>query len=503
MAMSPTSILALATDPLFLAGVVIVGGFFGARVWRERNSRIHFLIQLLVFVVLTGLMLSGGVIPYRPAAVIADPLKRLLVAALELVWWLAGAWLAAGFMRAFIVLSRRPRESKLGQDLLAALIYLAAAFAIVAYVFDLPVKGLLATSGALAIIIGLALQSSLGDLFSGIVLDIARPYRVGDWIVLDGTTQGKVIETNWRATHILTGAQDVAIVPNSVIAKSKVVNCSSPTEIHGASLRVKLEPVLTPAAGCNLLGEVLLGSVHILRTPPPGVTVVDVSAEMIEFELSYSVAEIGVVDRARNELFNRIHRATAAAGVRFAPRLAGALPQSVGDDGHQAVPDRLIAGISLFSSLTADEKVELASQMERKAYRAGDVVAATGTVLQALTIVSYGVLAGSTEEEGEMIEVIRLAPGDFFGELGVLAGEPLHGEIVALTRAVTYEIPQSALTPLLKARAGLVAELSESLANRRLAKRTVLDSRDRLAPHVPAGLADRLAASIRRVFLLH
>ena len=102
-----------------------------------------------------------------------------------------------------------------------------------------------------------------------------------------------------------------------------------------------------------------------------------------------------------------------------------------------------------------------------------------------------------------MIEVIRLAPGDFFGELGLLTGEPLHGEIVALTRAVTYEISQSALTPLLKARPGLVDELSESLANRRLARRTVLDSKDRLAPHAPAGLADRLAASIRRVFLLH
>ena len=120
-------------------------------------------------------------------------------------------------------------------------------------------KGLLATSGALAIIIGLALQSSLGDVFSGIVLNIERPYRVGDWIILDDSVQGKVIETNWRATHILTGNQDVAIVPNSVIAKSKLVNCSTPTKIHGASIRVRLEPSLTPAAGCNLLKEALLG----------------------------------------------------------------------------------------------------------------------------------------------------------------------------------------------------------------------------------------------------
>ncbi len=85
----------------------------------------------------------------------------------------------------------------------------------------------------------------------------------------------------------------------------------------------------------------------------------------------------------------------------------------------------------------------------------------------------------------------------------MLTDEPLHGEIVALTRVMTYEISKTALTPLLKARPGMVDELSESPANRRLARRTVLDLHDRQAPHPEAGLADRQAAKIRRAFLLH
>ena len=269
MTISYSSILATATNPLFLAAAVTVVGFFGARYWRGRSALAYFFVQLFFFAILTGLMLAGGVVPYRPGVSTAAEPTRLFVGVLEVIWWLGAAWLAVGFLRAFVVLGRQPRDTKLVQDLLAALIYLAATFAIVAYVFDLPVKGLLATSGALAIIIGLALQSSLGDVFSGIVLNIERPYRVGDWIILDDTLQGKVIETNWRATHILTGNQDVAIIPNSVIAKSRLVNCSTPTTIHGASIRVRLEPSLTPAAGCNLLKEVLLGSTHILRTPEP------------------------------------------------------------------------------------------------------------------------------------------------------------------------------------------------------------------------------------------
>src|ERR1700735_1819703 len=346
MAISFSSILATLTDPLLLAGSVIVAGFFGARDGQRRGPLAHFIVQLLVFVILTALLLAGGVVPYRPGVTIGSEPRRLIVGGLEAIWWLGAAWLAAGFLRAFVVLGRQPRESKLVQDLLAGLIYLAATFAIVADVFDLPVKGLLATSGALAIIIGLALQSSLGDVFSGIVLHIERPYRVGDWIILDDSVQGKVIETNWRATHILTGNQDVAIIPNSVIAKSRLVNCSAPTTIHGASIRVRLEPSLTPAAGCNLLKEVLLGSTHILRTPEPSVTIKDVSAEMIDFELFYVVTDLDAVSQAQNDLFDRVYRATAAAGVRFTPRFTG-LPQRSDSKEHAAlgIPERLLEGI--------------------------------------------------------------------------------------------------------------------------------------------------------------
>jgi small-conductance mechanosensitive channel/CRP-like cAMP-binding protein len=496
------SVLATSTDPLFLAGVVIAAGFFGSRYWRERNPLAHFVAQLVVFAVLTGLMLKGGAVPYRPAVIAGDESRRLFAGGLEVVWWLAGAWLVAGALRAFLVLGR-PRESKLVQDLLAALIYTAASFAIVAYVFGLPLKGLLATSGVVAIVIGLALQNSLGDVFSGIVLNIERPYRVGDWIILDDTVQGKVIETNWRATHILTARQDVAIVPNSIIAKSKLVNCSSPTRIHGASIRVKLEPVLTPAVGRNLLKEALLGSTHILRTPTPSVTIKDISAEMIDFELSYSVADVGVVDLAQNELFDRVYRAAAAAEARFSPRLAGGPAIAAPEDKRVlGSAERLMAGISLFSTLTAEEKASLASQMRPRDYKSGDVIVKTGAVLQSLYIVSRGVLVASAEDNGQRIEVSRLARGDYFGENGLLTGEPLNGQIAALTKVVIYEISKDALSPLLQARPGMAEELSESLASRRLARRTVLNHHHDQEQQ-EAGLANRVAANIKRLFALH
>jgi CRP-like cAMP-binding protein len=118
-----------------------------------------------------------------------------------------------------------------------------------------------------------------------------------------------------------------------------------------------------------------------------------------------------------------------------------------------------------------------------------------------LCIVSYGVLVGSAEENGRKFEVIRLAPGDYFGELGLLTGEALNGELTALTRVVIYEISKDALAPLLKARPTMTEELSESLASRRLANRTILDYGHK--EQHEDGLADRVAANIRRLFSLH
>ena len=77
--------------------------------------------QLLAFVILTGLLLAGGAVPYRPGVAIGTEPKRFFLGTLEAIWWLGAAWLAVGFLRAFVVLGRQPRESKLVQDLLAAL----------------------------------------------------------------------------------------------------------------------------------------------------------------------------------------------------------------------------------------------------------------------------------------------------------------------------------------------------------------------------------------------
>lgn len=465
------------------------------------NKTIRFLAQVFIFIVLTGLMLGGHIVPYRPGGPYQPELQRIVEGALKGFWWLAAAWLTTGFLRAFVVLGRKPNESKLLQDLLSAIVYMACTFAIIADVLDLPVKGLLATSGALAIILGLALQSSLGDVFSGLVLNLERPYHVGDWIGLDDAVEGRVMETNWRATHILTSHQDLAVIPNSVVAKARITNFYAPTRAHAASVRIKLDPAVGAARGCDLLRHVLLGSTQIVRSPAPTVVIKDVSAEMIDFELGYVVNDFDSADAVQSELFDRIFKAVNAAGIKFASRLPFLVDTAPVMSSEAGVPDRLVAGVSVFGTLSGEEKAALAAKMERKVYQPGQIVVTSGTVVQALTIVAYGVLVATEDDEAGAVERLRLSPGTYFGEMGLLTGTPISGQITALTKVVVYEVSKEAILPLLKARPRMAEELSTLLASRLLARQTVLEEAHANPTH-EAGFAMRALADIKRLFVL-
>src|SRR5215813_10558726 len=158
-------------DPLIVAfGLMVLGGLtthflFQKYPFARAIGRVVFLLLL------TLVLLSAGIVPFRPLPSTGSPFRDAVHGALQVAWWLWTAWFLVSFLRAFVIVEHRPREGKLLQDMLASLIYLAAVFAIMAYVFDLPIQGLLATSGAVAIILGLALQSTLGDVFSGLVLN--------------------------------------------------------------------------------------------------------------------------------------------------------------------------------------------------------------------------------------------------------------------------------------------------------------------------------------------
>jgi small-conductance mechanosensitive channel len=469
--LSYADIFSVIADPFVQTGVLAAVGALVTRVLLRGHPVRRLVGQLAFFLALTILLLYHGIVPYQLGPPNASTLQRVFIGIAKVIWWTNAAWSLISLVRVFLTFERQPREGRLLQDLVVGVIYVGAILSVIAYVFNAPVGTLIATSGAVAIVLGLALQSTLSDVFSGIGLNLAKSYGIGDWIVLDNGIEGKVVETNWRATHLLTGANDLVVVPNSDLAKARLTNLSSPDSSHGVTLTVRFRPTTAPSAMVDVMRSVLLSSDSILHEREPTVQVVSLDGSAVELQLTFRVADISAVGKARTDIFDLTYRHAKAAGLALSPPPGGAglAFASSGDEPHfgqHTTPRRLLDAIALFASMTEDEKEALASGMVRRTFRKGEVLAEQGTVLTSLKILRSGVAAVMRRDGAHETEVGHLAPGDFFGEGGLLTGAGEPGSIEALTFVVVYEITQEGLAPLMRDRPAIVDELASILSKR-------------------------------------
>ncbi len=460
----------LLWNPIFQFSVLVLTTV-AVRVGLGRNPTVRFIVSLCFFALLTATLLSHDITPYSPDLGDNVLSRRITAGLLKAVWWIGGAVVLVSAVRLFLIFENKPREGRLAQDLVVGIIYLGSGLALIANVFSLPVGTLIATSGAFAIVLGLALQSTLNDVFSGIALNLGRPYAVGDWIVLEGGFQGRVVETNWRSTHLLNGTNDLVVLPNSTLAKARLVNLTRPDDTHGVTITVRFLPTRSPAAIEETMRTVLLSSFAILKTPAPTALVTGVDSQAVEIELAFRVAGFSAAGAAKSEIYDLVYRHARANALRLAgPRETVVLQSETSGETqsvkHPGTPWRLLESIPLFATLTDDEKDALASSMTRRTFQKGSVIAAKGSKLTSLMIMRTGVAALQRVEGAHQVELARLSPGDLFGERGVLVDAAEAGDTTALTFVVIYEVTKEDLAAVMRDRPALAEELGVLLSRR-------------------------------------
>ena len=188
---------------------------------------------------------------------------------------------------------------------------------------------------------------------------------------------------NWRATHILTAQHDLAIMPNSVIAKTKIVNLSSPSGVHGITVTVQVAATILPATGVAILGHAILNSRLILTYPKPSIVVKAINADVITYEVTSFVADLASATPAQNDLLDLISRHLSAAHVRLAK--SDGTVSSSGPEGEPAGDsERVLAQSTIFAELMPEERTALAKKLQRKLYEPGEVLLEPGVVLSSL-----------------------------------------------------------------------------------------------------------------------
>lgn len=155
---------------------------------------------------------------------------------------------------------------------------------------------LLATSAVFSIVLGLALQDTLGNLFAGISLQLDRAFDIDDWIEIASSNQkfvGQVREISWRSTTLLGWSDEVITIPNRILASSQISNFQNGEANFVRSQIFRLSYTVDP----KKVQPILLGSLkavpEIKSTPPPVCFVSETSDSWMTFKLVYSISNYG------------------------------------------------------------------------------------------------------------------------------------------------------------------------------------------------------------------
>ena len=228
-------------------------------------------------------------------------------------------------------------------------------------VWGLPVSNTLSTLGLGSIVIGLALQDTLGNLFAGVSLMTERPYVIGDWITIDDL-EGRVVEVNWRAVHVMTRNQDLVILPNATVAASIITNEVRPTQLKAIPVNVGFSYNDPPNKVKAVLRRAALATQGVRREPEPTIRVTGYGDSSIDYEVRLFLdnhdERPDILDR-----FNaRIWYAAKRSGLNIPFPIRTVYHQRMPPPDEVAAHDRMacLRGIDIFRPLEDEDLKRLA-----------------------------------------------------------------------------------------------------------------------------------------------
>ena len=411
--------------------------------------------------------------------------------AIDSLLWLGAASLLVHVVNALIW--RRIVRYALGtpapgllQDTSTTLIYGGAAMAIVTMVFGGSFTAFWTASGALGLVIGLALRSIILDLFTGVAFSVELSFRIGDWLeIRDRETgalyYGKVVGLSWRTTRLELEDLRVVIIPNSRMGQLIAVNSSLGGGVVRAEVDIPLDVSIPRARALRVLEGAALAMAHagvILADPPPRILVGAVTSQGVDYRIRYwkDITTTSPSTTRSAVLSGLLDHLAAAEIMPSMPQREIHLVQGARRDADEGSGRASFLGrVDLFGqTLNAAELESLAGSLIPHTFAAGEVLLREGDEGGSMFILREGALEVVRHTEAEEVRLAAIQPGQIVGEMSLLTGAPRSASVNALIESLVYEVRAEALAPLLANRPAIIEALSKVAASRNSATAATL-----------------------------
>lgn len=437
--------------PISLAFLVITAWFIvrgRGMAWRAASDAASLGLLTLPF-------LYTHASPFFPSTDSLPGPEDACLRLIAIMWWVSAARLSAVATRALLEHELLSREARLTADLASGTLYLATLLVVADFVFKLPIGGLVATSGVVAVVLGLALQNTLADVFSGIAVGLERPFGTGDRITMPNGIEGVVVEMNWRSIHIQTDNKDIATLPNSVVAKAQVINRSTPHKRHFGQITLSCPTTAGPEIVLEILRRSAMLCSEILEQPAPRATMIRLGVRTSSYTLDFFIPEAVTVADSKTALLSHVHRQLRFTG----------LLQDGRDAPRASIPtvDTIVSDTPLFASLSGERKAAVAVLMRRTTLRAGELLFAKDSEADGFHVVAAGIVEMTgTAPDVPSAALRRVGPGDTLGDVGLIVGEKRLYTARALTPCVIFNLPRKPLMQMIENDEGLARAIEDS-----------------------------------------
>ena len=316
----------------------------------------------------------------------AQPQADHVLTITEIVLWMM---LAIVVMRALNELifglgwkARRGYEApSLVRNIFSIIAYIISFVIIFKYFYPaVDIGALFTTSAIFGVIIGLALQETLGNLFAGISLQADKPFQVGDVITV-GQWTGIVEEITWRGIKLRTFTNRIVLISNSSAAKEAIE--VAPRDNLNARL-VFFNTLYTdsPAKAIHVVREAVREADNVSQRMTPIVRIKNLGADGVDYEVKYWLEDYAKYNDTDALVRQRIWYAFRRAGLSFAfpTRTLYVERPSKMDGAHGAVQGLVerLAAVDIFAPLTEEEIKQLAHASMRHVFAPGETVIRAG-----------------------------------------------------------------------------------------------------------------------------
>ena len=392
----------------------------------------------------------------------------------KILLWMALVISVIRFIGSTILSTIRGNQSEVGslvKTVLSIILYIVSFFIIFQTQYpEVPLAPLFTGSTILGIVVGLALQDTLGNLFAGIALQADQPFQVGDVVTMSDRKGGVVESVSWRGVKIRTFQNKLLVISNSVLGK-EMIEVAPRQNLNARLVFFNTEYSDSPAKTIQVVRDAVRQVENVSPKIRPVVRIRNLGDNGLDWEVKYWMEDYTKYNDTDALIRQRIWYVFNREKIEFAypthtVHMAEKREETTFVEYISTVSEHL-QQVPLFVPLAEEELQRLAKASTTRVFAPGEAIVRRGMEGNSMFVIIRGSVKVQIPENDYQKTINKLTANDFFGEMSLLTGQPRTATVIAEEETEVIQIKKTAIRPLFEANPQLMKAICDIIEERR------------------------------------